>query len=127
MEGHFALALEGLTTSASSVPFASSNFNASLISLEIAYCQYKIGRAETAIETSRQVENDSLAELDIDDRFVASCMLLEMSAADPRFGSPELLASQHHELREAYLKSRSDLTALVKKFCDETLGPREAV
>jgi hypothetical protein len=127
IEGKHDLALAGLEATVLSVPFARGHFNESSVCLELAYCQFKLMQFDLALSSVSRVDFNSLVELEIDDRFVASCMLLEMSASDPRFGSPELLASQHHELREAYLKSRSDLSALVKKFCDESLGPLEAV
>jgi tetratricopeptide (TPR) repeat protein len=127
LEGRYEVALTGIRACVGAAPFANYNFNESLVSLEAAYCQFKLGQLDLALDSSRQIDSGALLELDIDERFIASCMLLEMCKADPRFGSADSMAIQHQELREAHLKSRADLSALAKKFCEETRGSQEAV
>lgn len=66
--------------------FAAYNFSDALVSLEIAYCQTRLGEIEDATSIVSRLEGVEFEELDKDEQLVAAWMRREMAATDGRLG-----------------------------------------
>lgn len=111
LEGSFAAAIILLSRVRDQKPFASYNFSASLIDLEIAFCLIQLGKATEAYEVFRAVRPDVMDKLDVDEELAATWMLVEMSKVDRRFQLSDSNASRLAEVAKAYVASRDFLAS----------------
>lgn len=96
-------------------PYSPSYFSSALLSTELAYCSFSLGRIGDALMHYEATDQDEFASLDVDERLVVGSYLLQMSEADSRFGDPIQRRDDFGRCKSEYLdlltKLRSELTA----------------
>ena len=102
MEGHFQSAKDLLMRIRNAGPYPGGHFSQGLVELEIAYCEAKINRLDTALAGFAAMPQGELESLDVDDRLVAAWMLLELAKIDDRFGSTKEFKDQFQKLLIEY-------------------------
>ncbi|MBX3637950.1 MAG: hypothetical protein KF683_21475 [Rubrivivax sp.] len=90
-------AVQGLAGS-----FAGYNFSEAFLTLEIAYCQSRLGAVEAAKSISNEVQGDTFGELDTDERLVAAWMRKEMATMNECLGSLQIADEQLAIASRAY-------------------------
>jgi hypothetical protein len=119
LECQYHLAELSLVAVRNETPFALYHFSQFAIDLEIAYCQYKQGVTEGAVNTLSRVGVKSFSELDIDDQLAAVDILSKMAGIDSRFGSYDLISNRKSEVAAGYTRSRAELKAGLERFTAE--------
>lgn len=120
LDGLYDVAVEKLSAiRVASGTFAPYNFSDALVSLEIAYCQSRLGAIEQAKSIVDSLEGVDFNELDKDEQLVAAWMRREMAATDSCLGSLErtsekfaVAAAGYREWLESIRQSVDDLRAL---------------
>jgi hypothetical protein len=105
-----------LVQARSEAPFADFHFAKSFIDLELAYCDFKLGRCDSALEQFDSIEFEAIKSLELDDQLFAAFARYEMSSADPRFGISAELAVELNHAREAYRAWLAKLRDGLEKF-----------
>jgi hypothetical protein len=102
LEQQFATAIVELMQARYEAPFADFHFAKSFIDLEIAFCNFKLGRLDAAAEQLALLDFAAIRNLELDDQLFAAFVRYEMSSVDARFGDSAVLAVDLREARDAY-------------------------
>lgn len=97
LEGHFEEAFVALKKIDRSAKFPVTSFSPTLLDIEFAYCQFKIGAIETAAVLCASADVGSLGQLELDESLFADRMLWEMSRGRTDF-------KDEHEIRTSMLE-----------------------
>jgi hypothetical protein len=102
-------ATEGLRQVRGAHPFAPYHFSYSLIDLEIAYCIFKLGKLDEALDQYRIVDFAAIGDLHLDEQLVITSIRQEMAAADDRFGDGATFGNQLSQLAVAHIAWQDSL------------------
>jgi hypothetical protein len=119
LEEHFDQAIVELKGVRGGHPFADFNFNTALVDLEIAFCEFRLGRIDDALTMYQSIDMETIGDLQIDDRLVAAAIRRELAAADDRFGDVRVYARHLTELTNAYSNWYTELKIGLQKFTAE--------
>ena len=103
LEERHEYALERLEKLHGAGPFPKGHFGPNLGLVEQAFCLGQLGRLDEAAERFRGASGGDFAEIDADDRLVASWQLLMLSRLDARFGSVADREAEFSSARDSYL------------------------
>jgi hypothetical protein len=119
LEAHLDQAIDELNGVRGGHPFADFNFNTALVDLEIAFCEFRLGRIDDALSRYRAIDMVTIGDLQLDDQLVAASIKHEVAAADSRFGDAQAYAKQLSELADAYSNWHNELKLGLQKFSAE--------
>ncbi len=87
VEGKFAEAVGALESLRGAGPFPVGSLSSQLVNLDIAYCLYKSGSMDVALEYVNTLNDLDMSRFDADEVLVARWIKLQLVQGDPKFGS----------------------------------------
>lgn len=112
-------AIEKLREVRYSGPFATYNFDQSVIDLEIAYCLFRSGSYEEAQRQIDGIADADLGGMDVDERLVVSWIVREIVLMGGSVTQTFGLNADFESIKEEYLLYRSSLRRLASDLADE--------
>jgi tetratricopeptide (TPR) repeat protein len=109
LEGEFQSALDTLIQTREEPRFAEHNFSRNYIDLEIAYCEFQVGRVDEALVIFEKIRDVSFDEFDVDEQMVAAWLRHRLAEADNRFSSGFETVSELHSATGRYEETMSSL------------------
>lgn len=122
LRGEFVNAISGLSTVREKGPFAAYNFDQAIIDLEIAYCHFKLGNTEQALELAASLHAD-LRRLHRDEQVVAAWLLSQLADIVPEAEAKveSLIGMNLDGAKSAYRSEQRELRAVLQRF--DNLSP----
>jgi hypothetical protein len=115
VEGKYQSAIDLLTLIRNAGPYPEGHFSQSLVELEIAFCHFKLQHVDIAVGAFAPLQATAYDALDVDDRLVASWMILELTGVDSRFGSVDKAKNQ---FARVYGEYEEYLGSLQREFAE---------
>ena len=97
-------------------PFAAYNFSQDLIELELAYCNFRMGHLQTALDQFDKIKSAKFDQLDSDEQLVVQWMRFELAQGDPKFGSAQEEFALLECSRKIYIESISILRRSIESI-----------
>lgn len=114
LRGDFVTAARLLRDVRGMEPFAKYNFDQALIDLEIAYCEMRLGRADSYLAPSR--EGIDFSSLHRDEQLVAAWLWLQLALEGSEAAKIAALRSDLERAQEAYEDEKRTLVGLLVQF-----------
>jgi hypothetical protein len=116
LEAKYEEAILALTQVRGRDPFLTHNFLQSYVELEIAYCEFKLGKIDSAVDRCGSLDTSELLQLDVDEQLVAAQMLLELTQGDERFGDAHQAQRSFETLLQQCRLSQEELRRRLVAF-----------
>lgn len=116
LEGEFDAAMNELVAIRDEKRFASHNFSAEFVDLELVYCLKRVGRVDEALELYYSIPNKRFDQFDVDEQLVACWILLQLTSPDSRFGDSVVARSGFEAALLSYREVMSSLSSRIENF-----------
>jgi hypothetical protein len=97
-------------------PFASNNFNRSMVWLEVAHCRAESGDLSGAERDLKDVIESDFSVMDPDDRMYAAWLVVDLGRMGVGSGDPAALGERLRVAREEFLAFRRGLSEAISPF-----------